>query len=67
MRDVAAQQPRDGWGRAEEDTLAAIVSASETRRAGVAWYTGFDRDAIARLKMRYGWMDGDYLVQNSRS
>ena len=49
MRDIAPQQARDGGSRAEEHALAAVVAASETRRAGVAGNTGLDRDAITRL------------------
>ena len=61
MRDIAAQQAGDGGSRAEEHALAAVVAASETRRAGVAGNTGLDRDAVTWLQMRYGRMDGDDL------
>ena len=49
MRDIAAQQTGDGRSRTEEHALAAVIPASETRRAGVAGNTWLDRDAITRL------------------
>ena len=61
MRDIATEETGDGGSRTEEHALAAVVAASETRRAGVAGYTGLDRDVVARLKMRYGRMDGNDL------
>jgi hypothetical protein len=49
VRDVATEQTRDGGCGTEEHALAAVVAASETGRAGVAGYTGLDRDAVAWL------------------
>jgi hypothetical protein len=66
MGDVTAQQSRNGRRGAEEDALAAIVPASEARRAGVARDPGLDCDTISWLEMGYGWMHSDDLKQNSR-
>jgi hypothetical protein len=63
VRDVAAEEARDGGRGAKEDALAAVVAAAETGRAGVAGNARFDRDAVAWLEMCYGWMDGDDLAE----
>jgi hypothetical protein len=49
MRDIAAQQTGYGGSGTEEYALAAVVSTSETWRAGVAGNTWLDRNAITRL------------------
>ena len=67
MHDISAQQSGNRRGRTEEHTLAAVVAASETLRAGMTRHTGFDGDAITGLKMSYGRMDGDDLVQSGCS
>lgn len=61
MRDIATEETWDGGSRTEEHSLAAVVAASETRRAGVAGDTGLYRDAVAWLQVRYGRMNGNDL------
>ena len=61
MRDIATEEAWDGGSRTEEHTLAAVVAASETGRAGVAGDARLDGDAVAWLQVRYGRMDGNDL------
>jgi hypothetical protein len=50
----------------KRDALAAVVPASQARRASVARNPRLDRDSIAWLQMGYGWMYSDDLKQSSR-
>ena len=46
---VSMEETGDGRIRTEEHTLAAVVAASKTQRAGVAGDTGLDHDVVAWL------------------
>jgi hypothetical protein len=63
VNNVAPQQTWNRGRGTEEDAFTTVVTASETRRASVAWDTRLDRDSVARFQMCYGWMDGDDLAQ----
>jgi hypothetical protein len=63
VHNVAPQQTWNRGRGTEEDAFTTVVTASETRRASVAWDTRLDRDSVARFQMCYGWMDGDDLAQ----
>lgn len=62
MCDVAAKETGNGWRRAEEDVVAAVVGTCETGTACVTGDVWLNSDLVTWLEGLYRRMDGDDLL-----